>query len=977
MADAKRSTISTTSNSNSTPGGSSTSSSKSRKSKNDLIRSIVGSYLKARNYTVTDRHRKTDLVLTQSTDQIVMNTAIKNEISKVNSILFSNIGLNANPSQVDQHFTKFTKFIRCQPAAVHADLSEIIPPLLCHLYIDMLKGRDWRPAIEFLRKHAPLVGKTDATSSTPAGPSTGSATNLLLPLLQQNQQQKLNGTVDANDQRDDQRTLPTASAVQNSIIHFTPSPADPERTQLYKRLIHTLSQLTHMQDCDSDPLVAQFRSCQTQLRLRSSSNATLRQYLAKHGHSIILQPLRTWFCFETVEDKNIIDYNPGSGSESSTQSAGQREASMVQPQGLNANGQLTNGVLGERSQSQDQARKSATLSAEGTNEYDFGEHTTRENERYLLLNGFTKPYIRYRLLEEAENGMSSGHLLTNDEDEEEDDDDDNDGVRNDAKVTATVITEPHHQPESTSDNGAGLGALGFPRRLTSQERLKRLQESAEKLMLYERPLCVYSLENVGHQLTSVAIDPRCCHVASGFENSTIMLWSTNRSTQMGRKPYASLRDRGCSWNVTACDNRFSESEDSDDSDDDDDGGGEGVTDEERGSGSRSMFDLKSKADLGRINKLLPPHSRRKTKRERWKQFLERRCLDNTFTETGGVALRGHTNAVTDLLFSEHDPLLMSVSRDCTMRAWTGHDYNCRAVYRGHNHPIWTVAESPTGLFLATGSRDTTARLWSTDRKFPLMLYAGHTQDVDTIAFHPNGSYLATGSTDLTVRMWCVTSGKQLRLFTDCRQPVQRVCFSPDGKYLAAGGEESRVHIFDLAAGAQLTELKDHTAAISCATWSPDSRHFVSSCVDGTIRIWDAKRMLSTSVDTATASATTQSHSTAHQTQHSSQATVLNNGTSTSNPKINITSNSSAQQHSLSATRNSSATTQAQVASGVVTGDPVTAVPASSAAPPPDPASVPSAASDGNLLLAYSTGCRRIYRLHYNKLDGGLCCIGSS
>uniref|UniRef100_A0A2M4BCW0 Putative transcription initiation factor tfiid n=1 Tax=Anopheles marajoara TaxID=58244 RepID=A0A2M4BCW0_9DIPT len=908
-----------------------------------------------------------------------MNTAIKNDISKVNSILFSNIGLNANPSQVDQHFTKFTKFIRCQPAAVLADLSEIIPPLLCHLYIDMLRGRDWRPAIEFLRKHAPLVGKTDASSGAPVGPSSGSGvTNLLLPLLQQTQQQKLNGTVDANDQRDDQRTLPTASAVQNSIIHFAPSPADSERTQLYKRLIHTLSQLTHMQDCDSDPLVVQFRSCQTQLRLRSASIATLRQYLAKHGHSIILQPLRTWFCFETVEDKNIIDYSPGSGGAASTQSTGQREASVVQPQGSNANGQLTNGVpneLGERSQSQDQTQKSATLSAEGANEYDFGEHTAHENEQYLLLNGFNKPYIQYRLLEEAENGMSGGHLLTNDEDEEDDDDDD----ANDASVAATVMTESHQQPESTNDNGAGLSALGFPRRLTTQERLKRLQESAEKLMLYEPPLCVYSLENVGHQLTSVAIDPSCCHVASGFENSTIMLWSTNRSTQMGRKPYASLRDRGCSWNVTACDNRFSESEDSEDDDDDDGGGGAGVTDEERGSGSRSMFDLKSKADLGRINKLLPPHSRRKTKRERWKQFLERRCLDNTFTETGGVALRGHTNAVTDLLFSEHDPLLMSVSRDCTMRAWTGHDYNCRAVYRGHNHPIWTVAESPTGLFLATGSRDTTARLWSTDRKFPLMLYAGHTQDVDTIAFHPNGSYLATGSTDLTVRMWCVTSGKQLRLFTDCRQPVQRVCFSPDGKYLAAGGEESRVHIFDLAAGAQLTELKDHTAAISCATWSPDSRHFVSSCVDGTIRIWDAKRMLSTTVDTATASAMTSSVSSTHHTQQSSQATVLNNGTSISNPKMNITSNLPAQQHPASAARNSGSTAQAQVASGVgvQTSDPAAAVSGTSAGPPPDPASVPSAASDGNLLLAYSTGCRRIYRLHYNKLDGGLCCIGSS
>lgn len=56
---------------------------------------------------VNDRYRKSELTLTQSTEQVIMNTAIKNEISKANSFLFSNIFcLNNNPAQVDQHFTK-------------------------------------------------------------------------------------------------------------------------------------------------------------------------------------------------------------------------------------------------------------------------------------------------------------------------------------------------------------------------------------------------------------------------------------------------------------------------------------------------------------------------------------------------------------------------------------------------------------------------------------------------------------------------------------------------------------------------------------------------------------------------------------------------------------------------------------------------------------------------------------------------------
>ncbi|XP_053681136.1 uncharacterized protein LOC128732003 [Anopheles nili] len=968
MADAKRSTIAM----NNSSGGSGSSSSnnggtsKSRKTKNDLIRSIVGSYLKARNYSDTDRYRKSDLILTQSTEQIVMNTAIKNDTSVVNSFLYSNICLNTNMTQVEQHFAKFAKFIRSQPEAIRTELSEIIPPLLCHLYIEMLKGRDWRPAIEFLRKHAPLVGKVEPSSVPPSS----SPMHLL-------SQQKINGTIDNSSVLSDAGSfLPAAAAaaVQNSAIVFSPGrPSDSARTETYRRMIHKLSQIVRFQDCESEPLVVQFRSCQTQLRLRSTSIAVMRQYLAKYGHSLILQALRTWFYFDTSDDKNFTDFHPGTASSVRTSMNGRTQA---------VRSGTTNGQLNGDSTPMEVDYPSDAVSALANHEYDFTEHTERENERYLLLNGFSPQYVRFRMLD-AENGQLKNDRVSSVAGLEDDDDDEYESLVKDLKSTQCE-TSPQQQPlDEEEDTGAGLDGM-FPR-MSGRERLRRLKESVEKLSLYQRPLCVYSLENVGHQLTSLAIDPGCCHVASGFEDSTIMLWSTNRSTQRGRKPYACFRDQQCCWNVTSCDSRFSESEESDDEsvgdagDKDEvnariaDGSGHCDGTSLLDDGIGSIFDLKTPSDIERVNKLLPPHKRRLTKRERWKQFLEKRCLENTFSETGGLALRGHGNAVTDLLFSEHGPLLMSVSRDCTMRAWVGTDYTCRAVYRGHNHPIWSVTESPTGLYLATGSRDTTARLWSTDRRFPLQMYVGHTQDVDTVAFHPNGNYLATGSTDLSVRLWCVTSGKLLRIFTDCRQPVQRICFSPDGKYLAAGGEENRVRIFDLTAGSQLTELKDHTAAITCITWSADSSHFVSSCADGTIRVWDAKRMLlhsssggipSSSSSAAALMQTREPASSNLSTgRNSHSSATLNNGTSSmSNPKMNITSNSQ------------------QQAAGVRSGTGSAHHLHNAQHEPPggfSSSASTAAATSNNLLLAYSTGCRRIYRLHYNKLNGGLACLGSS
>lgn len=847
---------------------------------------------------ITDRFRRSDLTLTQSTEQIVMNNAIRNEISKANSFLFSNVFcLNNNPTQVDQHFVKLCNYIKSQPEPVRRELSELINPLLCHLYIEMLKGRDWRPAIEFLRKHAPLLGKVEPSPSvvTPPGSS---------PLIMN---QKINGTVEEQQQSSG---IPTATVQSAAIVYCpaatTSSSTDCPRLDTFQQLVHKLSQITRIQDLENDDLTLQFRSCQYEIRLCSASIMALRRYLAKYGHSLILQILRSWFCFDTSDDKDFVDYSPDMAAAKVPEKKPRLSSSS------NGLDMLNGGIP---------AMEEDTPPPEP--EFDFSEHSEVENTKFLLRNGFNGNFIRFKI-REMNGGMDESdhrnHMGLSTVDMDDDDDEDDGTGYLPALEDIPSKQEPSFVEEQPHDDISGLF-----RRITPAERLRKLRECTEKLAQYQLPMCIYQVENVDDRLTAVAIDSGSCHLASGFEDSSIMLWSVNRSTQIGRKPYAALRDRQCHWNVTACDSSFSEEEEDGEleaEEGDDDADGRDFDDPGEGSGLRNLFRIRSSAEVNRLNKLLPPYSRRLNKRDRWKQFMDRKCSDNVFTETGGVTLRGHSNAVTDLLFSVHTPLLLSVSRDLTMRAWQASDYNCRAVYRGHNHPIWSVAESPTGMYLATGSRDTTARLWCTDREFPLQIYVGHTQDVDTVAFHPNGNYLATGSTDLTVRLWCVTSGKLFRIFTDCRQPVNRISFSPDGKYLAAAGEENRVRIFDLAAGSQLTELRDHSSPVTCVTWSANSRHFVSACADGTVRVWDALKMVSSSSSSSSTSAAAANNS-------PNPATAAANGTN----------------HSQKTTSGSSGTS--------------------------------SSSSSNNLLLAYSTGCRRIYRLHYNQLNGSLCCIGSN
>lgn len=48
------------------------------------------------------------------------------------------------------------------------------------------------------------------------------------------------------------------------------------------------------------------------------------------------------------------------------------------------------------------------------------------------------------------------------------------------------------------------------------------------------------------------MDKRLCHLAAGFEDSTIVLWSLNGNENYGRKPFQTFDDRLCQWSINNC-----------------------------------------------------------------------------------------------------------------------------------------------------------------------------------------------------------------------------------------------------------------------------------------------------------------------------------------------------------------------------------------------------------------------------------------
>lgn len=50
-------------------------------------------------------------------------------------------------------------------------------------------------------------------------------------------------------------------------------------------------------------------------------------------------------------------------------------------------------------------------------------------------------------------------------------------------------------------------------------------------------------------LCTASVDKQLCHMAAGFEDSNVVLWSLNGYENYGRKPFQSLDDRLCQWSI--------------------------------------------------------------------------------------------------------------------------------------------------------------------------------------------------------------------------------------------------------------------------------------------------------------------------------------------------------------------------------------------------------------------------------------------
>ena len=214
-------------------------------------------------------------------------------------------------------------------------------------------------------------------------------------------------------------------------------------------------------------------------------------------------------------------------------------------------------------------------------------------------------------------------------------------------------------------------------------------------------------------------------------------------------------------------------------------------------------------------------------------------------------LPGHDHSVSAIRFvpsgvagaPTSGNLLVSASRDKTLRVWDVTTGYCVKTLRGHSDWVRDVYPSFDGRWLLSCGNDQIARLWDAGTGETKASFLGHEHVIQCCTFAPvssysylsslaalkkpppassSGEFLATGSRDKTIKLWD-SRGTLIKTLVGHDNWVRGLVFHPGGKYLLSVSDDKTLRCWDLSQEGKCVKTlgEAHGHFVSCVRWAPN------------------------------------------------------------------------------------------------------------------------------------------------------------
>lgn len=219
-------------------------------------------------------------------------------------------------------------------------------------------------------------------------------------------------------------------------------------------------------------------------------------------------------------------------------------------------------------------------------------------------------------------------------------------------------------------------------------------------------------------------------------------------------------------------------------------------------------------------------------------------------------LKGHSNTIHALAFSQDGKWLASSSHDQTIRIWQISSLNSSpdkmeyrevALLKGHRGPVYDVAFSPDGTKLVSASLDGTLRLWEFPQDLPdaenlegikYTEMTQHSAEAYCVAYAPNGKHIISGGFDRKILLWD-EQGQFIKEIDELPYFVTVVSFSADSQKIVASDQSGRsVEIYAIPTGEKITTFTKHNNTVRSAIFCRNDLVATAGGHDNAVYLWD-------------------------------------------------------------------------------------------------------------------------------------------
>ncbi|KAF2147936.1 WD40 repeat-like protein [Myriangium duriaei CBS 260.36] len=211
----------------------------------------------------------------------------------------------------------------------------------------------------------------------------------------------------------------------------------------------------------------------------------------------------------------------------------------------------------------------------------------------------------------------------------------------------------------------------------------------------------------------------------------------------------------------------------------------------------------------------------------------------TGQEIGKLNTDADCEAVTSIAYCASSNMVVSASGSKSIRLWNAGTGETIRVLHGKGEAIHSLAVSRDGQSVASVATDSTILVWNVSGGEIMTRLKDEGLCVN-VAFSPNGKELASVSAFERIRRWNVATGAMVRSRQDKIESIYpRLAISPDGTQIALATNLHTVQLLDAQSGSMLRSLSCE-AGINSVIFSPDEEMVATATNDGLIQLWSAQ-----------------------------------------------------------------------------------------------------------------------------------------